>query len=275
MSYRIRLAAFDMDNTLLKNDKSISPYTMEVLRDLKARGVVLVPASGRVLPRLMQYPELMECCPYVIAANGTQVRETASGKLLMGWTMNAEDAVEAVHHLREKAVNLRGFSGDSAVQEVITPEAMDFVIHFYDYLRFDIPIVLDLASHMKKAFDQKEELWKIVAFYNDRDRFHEVMAEPFPVRNLTFTQTDDMLCEVTAGDATKGNALRWLQQYLGISRDETAAFGDNWNDMPMLEAAGISVAVSNAIPEIRSAALHVCGSNEEDGPAHFLARSIS
>ena len=73
--------------------------------------------------------------------------------------------------------------------------------------------------------------------------------------------------EINAEEATKGNALLWLADYLGIPREETMAFGDGENDISMLKAAGIGVAMGNASDQIKEAADEVTLTNDQDGVA--------
>jgi hydroxymethylpyrimidine pyrophosphatase-like HAD family hydrolase len=87
------------------------------------------------------------------------------------------------------------------------------------------------------------------------------------------------LCEnrlilITARSAGKWNAVRALARDFGISAAEIAAFGDDWNDLEMIQGCGAGVAVANALEEVRAAADFICASNEEDGPAHWLEESL-
>ena len=70
--------------------------------------------------------------------------------------------------------------------------------------------------------------------------------------------------------ATKLNGIRLLAERYGIGLSETAAFGDDYNDIDMLSACGKGVAVENALPEVKAAANEVCGSSEEDGVARWI-----
>ena len=88
-------------------------------------------------------------------------------------------------------------------------------------------------------------------------------ADPFP---------NDL--EVIAGDIDKGEALRFLLRHLGLEASQVLAMGDGGSDLPLLQAAGIGVAMANAIPELRQAAAYVCRPNTEDGVARFVAEHI-
>ena len=80
--------------------------------------------------------------------------------------------------------------------------------------------------------------------------------------------------EFNPPEATKGCALAACGAMLGFRLEEALAFGDSLNDLSMLEAAGLGVAVANAREDVRAGVRAVCGSNEEDGPAHFICQQL-
>ena len=87
---------------------------------------------------------------------------------------------------------------------------------------------------------------------------------------LTWVSSLPTNVEVSSERATKGAALQWLCDYLGIPVSEAVAFGDGLNDATMLAAAGDGVAMANAVPEALAAANHTCDSNDADGVARYL-----
>ena len=89
-------------------------------------------------------------------------------------------------------------------------------------------------------------------------------------RRVTVTSSEHGLIEFSASSANKLSALQWLCAQLDITLDAVAAFGDMPNDIAILEASGIGVAVANAHEQAKAAAQYVTKSNDEDGVAHFL-----
>jgi Cof subfamily protein (haloacid dehalogenase superfamily) len=93
------------------------------------------------------------------------------------------------------------------------------------------------------------------------------------VRGRAVLALSDRTClEVTAVGVNKGEALRHLCERRGVDMSQVMAFGDNYNDMAMLEQSGLGVAVANGVPELRALAAFVTLSNDEDGVAHVLER---
>jgi len=87
---------------------------------------------------------------------------------------------------------------------------------------------------------------------------------------LYITRSLPYFCEILHPDGGKEKALDWLCQRLGVSREETVAFGNAWNDVPMLGWAGLGVAIGGAVPEVMDVADRIAPPIEEDGAAQFL-----
>ena len=102
---------------------------------------------------------------------------------------------------------------------------------------------------------------------SDRDAIVEALRH---VDNITVTRSYPMNIEVMDKDASKAASMAWLCEQLGMSAADAVAFGDNFNDMSMIELAGLGVAVANAETEVREAADMCCASNDEDGVARVI-----
>jgi Cof subfamily protein (haloacid dehalogenase superfamily) len=97
-------------------------------------------------------------------------------------------------------------------------------------------------------------------------------APAFSVSLTEYLHRDFSLLDITAPDATKGRALEWRAQELGLTRDQVMAVGDNFNDIDMLDAAGIAVIMGNAVPELRRPGWHVTGHQNDAGLAEAIRR---
>ena len=87
-----------------------------------------------------------------------------------------------------------------------------------------------------------------------------------------YVHRDFTLVDVTAPDATKGHALAWRAEQMGLSRDEVMAVGDNFNDLEMLEFAGTAVLMGNAVEELKNHGWQVTGHQNEAGVAQAIER---
>lgn len=114
---------------------------------------------------------------------------------------------------------------------------------------------------------QKNCAEKINVFLADLSDKESLREELSSVEGLAISSSMYNNLEINAEAATKGNALLWLADHLGIPREETMAFGDGENDISMLKAAGTGVAMGNASDHVKAAADEVTLTNEQDGVA--------
>lgn len=113
---------------------------------------------------------------------------------------------------------------------------------------------------------------KLVAL--DLDGREVLRKELMAIPELSISSSVYNNLEVNAKGADKGAALLWLADYLGIDREETMSFGDGENDIPMIKAAGIGVAMGNALDTVKAAADTVTLTNDEDGVAAAIRKFI-
>ena len=97
-------------------------------------------------------------------------------------------------------------------------------------------------------------------------------ARGYAVSLTEYVHRDFSLVDVTAPSATKGQALAWRAAQLGLRRDEVMAVGDNFNDLEMLEFAGVPVVMANAVDELKKRGWHVTGHQDEAGLAQAIRR---
>ena len=125
-------------------------------------------------------------------------------------------------------------------------------------------IGLDMARYLAT---KKYELILVARDREKLERLQNDIRNNFNV-HTSFSHTNFL--EVLASGINKGTALEWLCNKKGISREEIIAFGDNYNDIEMIEYAGIGVAVGNAEESVKKSADYVCLTNYEDGVGRFL-----
>ena len=240
----IRLAAVDMDGTLLHDDKSISDYTLDVLRKIVKKGVILVPASGRPIGGMKEAVlNNVDGIQYAICSNGAMLMDVPEEKSICETGISTEKAVEAIAYLEQFPMAVyvhtdRGTFRAEGWEKTGLSEK-------YPYIRFSEGNVKDLGEFLRTSGGS-------------------------PIPGIVFLRTGDGIIELNSIHASKGNALCTLCKKLGISMENVLAIGDNENDISMLQAAGISAAMENAEDDVKQAAKFVAGHNEEDGAAHFL-----
>lgn len=254
----IRMIVTDLDRTLLRDDKTISPYTAETLDALRARGIPFIIATARPTRAVRK---LMPWLRYdgAVFFNGAVV--TAGEESLRAYKVDgAFDIVTAI--LREKPETQLSVEMDDYLYSNMSPESLgDWGS---DYCR--------TADFRETAGRQVEKI--LISSRTERAADWLESYERFIPEGLYMQMSENTLIMVMNRQATKLNGIRLLAEHYGIGLDEVAAFGDDHNDVEMLSACGTGVAVANAIPEAKAAAGEVCGSNQEDGVARWIRENV-
>ncbi len=251
----VRLVAIDMDGSLLDSAKRLPDGFRPVLDALIARGVTVCPASGRQHATLRAQLDRGDLT--YIAENGALVVQddepVAVAPLARGTAHRGVDLVRgAVAQGARLGAVLCGVR--SAYVERTDEE---FLAHVRPYYR-RLEHVADL-----QAVD--DEVLKLAVFdVDDAQHGAGPLLAPLDGPDRVLVSGEHWV-DVMGPDADKGRALRALQARLGVPPEQTMAFGDYFNDLGMLEAAGWSFAMANAHPDVRAAARFVAPSNDDDG----------
>ena len=262
----IYLVAVDMDGTLLHNDKSISDYTINVLRKIVEKGILLVPASGRPLNGMKAAVlNNVKGIKYAICSNGAMLMDVQKEKSISETGIPIEKALEALTYLEQFPVAVyvhtdRGTFRAEGWEKTGLSEK-------YPYIRFSEGTVKNLGEFLRTS---GVNVMKMGAYILTDELAQKLLEKGSPIPGIAFLRSGDGIIELNSTNASKGNALCILCEKLGIQLENVLAIGDNENDISMLQAAGISAAMENAEDDVKQAAKFVAGNNEEDGAAHFL-----
>lgn len=271
---QIQLIALDMDGTLLDSEKRLSPANAQALSRCAQMGIQIVPATGRaasgIIPQVRDLPGVN----YAIATNGGAVIELKTGRILDCHRIPNQQAVHlmemlsAYHVMYDPYVDGRGKMQKSFFEHMDEYRLSPVI---QDLIRATRDVVPDVIEYMKTSKKDAEKINVYVADLKDKEILRPIlMAQPGLAVSASLVNN----LEINSADATKGNALMWLADYLGIPRESTLAFGDGENDISMLFAAGIGVAMENALDIVKSAADCVTRTNDQDGVARFLEDRI-
>lgn len=247
----IKMLVTDLDRTLLKTDKTISDYTAQMFKRCQDQGIMTVFATAR--PERATRPFQDKIIPdYVIADNGATINhgDTVIRRLLI--PSAAKDALISAC-LESKAVRL------------ITVEAGDCVYTNYDGPPWGISwniIYNDFAEAIHADSPKLSvECENVNVLYD--------MLRLYPELHL-YSNSGESWHQITRRDATKANAIGYIAELHGFDRRDVIAFGDDHNDVEMLQACGIGVAVADAIDEAKAAADDVCDTSDHDGVAKWI-----
>ena len=257
----MKAVVFDLDDTLLRDDLSISGYTVRVFRRLHETGYLVTAASGRAQLSMKPYVDQLGCVDTYISCNGAEIWNGRTHELLHQELFSAETGIEIARFAEEHNCYAQVYEGDRFYYSMHGIWADRYAASARLRGSYAGPLSTYIREPRNKILliGDKEQI--DVLYTEALNRFSD---------KASVTRSKPFYLEFNPPAATKGIALETAASFLEISPKDYIAFGDSLNDLSMLQKAGVSVAVSNAWDEIRQAADYVCNSNNQDGPAHFL-----
>ena len=264
-----RLIALDMDGTLLRRDKTISPRTQAVLQELQRRNYAIVIETGRCPSGVLRYADSIGIDlnhTYAVCYNGAAVCILGQGKELSAVTAPGSAIKEIAALAHRCGAKLHAYSQDRALlvedHNVYSQKEIDHSLSPF--------VEVDFAT-----IPDDEPIYKAIAV-GEADKLDKMRASlpPHIGEQFAVMRTDSYFLEFVAGSSTKGSGLMHLCALLHIDPQATIAIGDAENDEQMIKLAGLGVAMGNATTQLKEMAQVVTTSCDEDGVAVFLERLL-
>ena len=264
-----KLIAMDLDGTLNNDQKIITEKTKAVLMAAQKRGIRLALASARPSPGLFKERDILHLQDHqgiLMSYNGGRIVDAQTGKVLFETSMDLEETKAVLRQLESLPVTPILDDGSQFYVTSKDGYKVDYecknnnmvcteVGNLADFLTF-APVKILMSV-------QPEELLKV-----------QKQIAGFLPESLTVVQTAPFYLEVIPKVINKGQGIRDICAVLGIDPAQVISFGDAANDIPMLEAAGMGVAMGNAQEAVKAAADMVTLSNNEDGIAAALEKLL-
>ena len=275
----IKLVALDLDGTLFDNSSHISERNLTAIRSITDKGIHVVISTGRPFEGTPFDQIKGTGINYAITANGSGIYEISTGKCLYENAMDEELVTPILNFLLTRDIHMDAFIGGKGytpVQCVETAQKLTVPSSIKNYI---ITTRTRLDNILQFIHENQLKVQKMTLnFYPAADGtlIDRETVRKFLVSNPSITT----VCggynnlEFTRADANKGVGLRKLAEILGVNPDATMAIGDTENDLAIIEAAGIGVAMGNATDAVKARADYVTTTNTKDGVAaaieHFI-----
>lgn len=275
----IKLVALDLDGTLFDNSSRISKRNLTAIRSITDKGIHVVISTGRPFEGIPFGQIKGTGINYAITANGSGIYEISTGKCLYENAMDEELVTPILNFLLTRDIHMDAFIGGKGytpVQCVETAQKLTVPSSIKNYI---ITTRTRLDNILQFIHENQLKVQKMTLnFYPAADGtlIDRETVRKFLVSNPSITT----VCggynnlEFTRADANKGVGLRKLAEILGVNPDATMAIGDTENDLAIIEAAGIGVAMGNATDAVKARADYVTTTNTKDGVAaaieHFI-----
>ena len=275
----IKLIALDLDGTLFDNSSRISKRNLTAIRSITDKGIHVVISTGRPFEGIPFDQIKGTGINYAITANGSGIYEISTGKCLYENAMDEEMVTPILNFVLTRDIHMDAFIGGKGytpIQCVETAQKLTVPSSIKNYI---ITTRTRLDNILQFIHENQLKVQKMTLnFYPAADGtlIDRETVRKFLVSNPSITT----VCggynnlEFTRADANKGVGLRKLAEILGVNPDATMAIGDTENDLAIIEAAGIGVAMGNATDAVKARADYVTTTNTKDGVAaaieHFI-----
>ncbi|WP_186579920.1 Cof-type HAD-IIB family hydrolase [Aquibacillus kalidii] len=263
-----KMIVLDLDDTLLRDDHTISTRTKQALMEAQARGVKVVLASGRPTYGMKATAEelsLAEYGSYILSFNGGKIIDWQTKEEIFSSTLSFEEMRNLYELSKREGVYIHTYVGE----EIITEDENPYTTIESKLTGLPVKIVssfLDgITEPVVKALmvDDPEKL-KVV----------EVKLKAELAEQHSVMRSKPYFLEFTEKGVTKGTSLGQLIERCGIKREEVIAMGDSYNDQEMIEFAGLGVAMGNAPDDIKAVADYVTDTNNNHGVAKVVEEFI-
>jgi len=276
VSPRVRLVALDIDGTLLRSDRTLSPRTRDAVARARADGVRVVLVTGRRHPSARRVAdELGDALPLIVH-NGALVVE--DGRIIRCRPLGRDAAARAVQAGRaagaEPIVHC-GSRGEGWLLVDARARAKGLVAYYLERAQGQVRQVADVIEAL--ALEEPIQVMfggPLAEIEPLRPALEAVLEGEARLERTVYPATGFALLDVLHPAVGKAEALAFLQGRWGITVEETLAIGDNWNDRLMLESAGRGLLMGNAPGELLEVGLPVLPTNDEDGVAHALEAHV-
>ena len=263
---RVRLVALDLDGTLIGDDLVLRPRVRTAVAAAQARGVAVTIVTGRMFAAARPFARELAVNGPIVCYQGAAIFDASSGAVLRQNAVKPDVARDALQWAHDHGVHAQCYADDTLYVEQIN----EFSKRYTALARVE-PVVV---PSLRAAFAERPTIKIVLVDDPERSTQHLVALRALLGERAYLTRSHVDFVEVVDPAVNKGEALAFVAQRHGVPLDETLAIGDAWNDVPLLDAAAVGVAMGSAPPELRAHADHVVADVAHDGVAEALERYV-
>ena len=284
----IKVIASDMDGTLLNNNHEIDEETAKAIKKAEEKGIIFVISTGREYENVKYLLDKQNIKCQCILSNGAEYRDEM-GNILDVININEKSSRKILKILKENNISARMFTNKGIYTTATKEEALLEVT--FRTLAFDPHLTKEEAKKIaekekfftclkyiddfEKFFEEGIEIRKFVAFHEDIKLIEKLKKIIREIKGLAVSSSFNDNIEITDINAQKGIILEKVTKKMGIDKKDVMILGDSFNDYSMFEIFEESVAMENAISEIKKIAKYITDTNENHGVAKAIYKVLN
>ncbi len=269
-----KLICLDMDGTLLNDEKIISEGNLRAIKLASEKGVRIAVCTGRIFTSADFFSHLLGVKSPVIASNGAYIIEKDREEVVYKSILGIEKCKKLLQVFREYNLYPHFYTSN-----IVFTEKLIYSSSFYQEVNKTLPkdkqIEIVLVEDWNEIFEKYEsEIFKGIAVDDDLDKIENAKNKLKGIEDFEVVSSRFDNFEVMNKGVSKGNAVKILGDYYGISRQEIICIGDSENDLSMIKFAGLGVAMGNGSQVVKEAAQYITASNNCDGVAKVIEKFV-
>lgn len=267
MDKKYKMVISDFDGTLTGGkDSEVGAKTLENIREFRAAGGIFAVCTGRMITSILPVVKKMGLSGIVAAYQGSVIADIETGRLLRAEGFSMPDALKVCRVMEEEGLDIHLYTLNdlftnyynerlSYYEKICGVKAVRMAGKLSDMIPFGVGVIKLAATFPPEK--QSEVL----------SRLNERLGDVFYI-----TSSAKILAEVMPKSHNKGEAVKFLCDYYKVDKSDVIAIGDNYNDLPMLKAAGLGIAVENAEEALKAEADEVTFASSDDGVGYIIEK---
>ncbi len=244
---KYKLIASDLDETLLSTDRTVCQRNIDAIRKAEEKGVRFVCATGRpftsIEPTLKEIGQFQKSEEYAISFNGGAISENGENRVLHFEGLDFEKAKQIFERGLTYDVCIHVYTLNTVYVRGLTENERQYLVNRLEVTEFDEDNI---------DFLKEDQIVKLLFVNTDYSMLRAIEKDMEDITDdLDVSFSSNRYIEFNKKGVNKGSGLLWLAEHLKIRPEETIAIGDNFNDLSMIQAAGLGVGVANTIEDMK------------------------
>lgn len=268
-----KLIVTDMDGTVLGANHQLTEENKRALREAEKMGIKTVFATGRFHESAKVHVGFLEHTMPIISSNGSIIKHPETNEVIYTNSIDKETCLKIMDILDNHNLSYQVYTDEIILQKYNTEEEKKMMI---DYIKkvFSDKTEINFRKDLRDDLANKNVLKFNVMDLERVDLLEKAREDFKKLENIEVTSSWNNNLEIMSEGSNKGNAVEFLAGLLNIDKKNIIAFGDNYNDISMLEYVGTGIAMGNAEEDVKKVASYVTDKNHEDGVAKALNKLV-
>jgi len=270
MSYK--MICVDIDGTILNDKHKLTEDTKKALKEAHDKGLHVVICSGRLFSDAEYYSNLLGVNSSIVGSNGTIIKDKKNDEFIFKKILGKNTCSKLLKIFSKHNIKASFYTTDKVYSS-------NFKFTLLLFLGKLIGVV-SRNTKLKYIFNKKQwqqmidtsvdNIYKCEVTVKDIDKLNALKKELKQLHDIELVNQAADNIEISSKGITKGSAVKFLTKYYNIKKEEVITIGDSGNDLPMIEYAGLGVAMGNAFEDVKERADYITDSNNDSGVAKVI-----